>query len=76
MVARNDYALLANRAYGNGAGTRTPLVNGWVEDIWLDNDSITGFSAGAYRRDSEIVISFAGTDERLKISVLPISRQV
>jgi hypothetical protein len=58
MTSELDYALLANRVYTRSLLNRTPLVSGWQELEWLTDDPDTGFSAGAYLRGNELVISF------------------
>lgn len=63
MTSELDYALLANRVYTRSLLNRTPLVSGWQELEWLTDDPDTGFSAGAYLRGNELVISFTGTNE-------------
>ena len=66
MADKLDYALLSGRVYYRTPVNRTRLEgSGWTELKWLANDSITGFSAGVYQKDNEIVIAFAGTDETL-----------
>jgi len=63
MADKLDYALLANRVYGRDEVNRTPLPGEWQEVDWQSDDKLTGFSAGVYRSSTEIVISFAGTNE-------------
>jgi len=64
MADKLDYALLANRVYGRDEVNRTPLPDEWQEIGLQSDDKLTGFSAGIYRSSTEIVISFAGTNER------------
>lgn len=70
MVSTPDLALLALRVYSTpdaADGTNTELnrpavPTGWIEREWHTDDG-TGFSYGVYQNGSEIVISYAGTNE-------------
>ncbi|WP_298643859.1 hypothetical protein [uncultured Cardiobacterium sp.] len=61
----NEYAQLAARAYDRKPQNRMFIPEGFEELEWLDDDSVTGFSAGVYKKDNKIVISFAGANEDL-----------
>lgn len=63
MADKLDYALLANRVYDRPNANKIQLPDDWQGHVWnelawYDDDLITGFSAGVYERDGEIVISF------------------
>jgi Ca2+-binding RTX toxin-like protein len=60
-----DYAQLSGRVYFRTDENRTPIPNGWTELSWIGDDPNTGFSAGAYRKGNEVVISFTGSNESL-----------
>ena len=60
-----DYAQLAGRVYKRSDENRIPVPNGWREIEWNADDSITGFSAGAYRKGDDIIIAFTGTNESM-----------
>ncbi len=70
MATTPDLALLALRVYatkGSTDGTniefnRPAIPAGWIELEW-HSDNVYGFSYGVYQNGSEIVISFAGTNE-------------
>lgn len=65
MVDPIDYALMAGNVYrvSRHENNRVPVPDGWepLEKTHIA-DSVTGFEAMAYRRGTEIVISYAGTD--------------
>ena len=74
MATTPDLALLALRVYSTtGASELDPLKRdieknrpavptNWIEKEWHADDG-TGFSYGVYQNGSEIVISYAGTNE-------------
>lgn len=64
-----DNALMAGRAYFDTRASvnRFPVPNGWTEFFHVPNSTFSvtgenGFEATSFRRGSEIVIAFAGTD--------------
>jgi hypothetical protein len=59
------YAQLSGAAYYRTDENRMDAPNGWTELKWVSDGFISGFSAGAYKNGNEIVISFAGTNERM-----------
>ena len=59
------YAQLAGHVYKRTEENRIPVPSGWRELQWNADDSITGFSAGAYRNGNEVIIAFTGTNESL-----------
>jgi Ca2+-binding RTX toxin-like protein len=63
MATLQEYAQLSGRVYYRTDENRTPVPEGWTEISWLDDDPITGFSAGAYKNGNDIVIAFTGTNE-------------
>ena len=63
MADKLDYALLANRVYGRPDENRINLPAEWQELAWYKDHLISGYSAGVYQRNGEIVISFTGTNE-------------
>ena len=64
MVALNEYAQLASIVYAKTDENSLPVptAEGWSPLLWLDDDPLTGFSAGVYRKGNEIVISYTGTN--------------
>lgn len=62
MASNLEYAQLATHVYARSDENRTPLTDGWAQ-ISRQEDDTWGFSAGAYQKGNEIVISFAGTNE-------------
>ena len=64
MATNLEYAQLATHVYSRSPENQTPLTGGWTQ-IAGQADDTWGFSAGAYRRGDEIVISFAGTNEEM-----------
>ena len=70
MASTPDLALLALRAYStpnaaDGSNTelnRPAIPTGWIEKEWYADDG-TGFSYGVYQNGTEILISYAGTNE-------------
>ncbi|EIL97735.1 HlyJ hemolysin-like protein [Rhodanobacter sp. 115] len=64
MTSNLEYAQLATHVYARSSANRTPLTDGWVQ-ISRQEDDMWGFSASAYQRGGEIVISFAGTNESM-----------
>ncbi|WP_153021665.1 MULTISPECIES: calcium-binding protein [unclassified Rhodanobacter] len=64
MTSNLEYAQLATHVYARSDENRTPLTDGWTQ-ISRQEDDTWGFSAGAYQRGNEIVISFAGTNETM-----------
>jgi hypothetical protein len=66
MTDRLIYAQLSGRVYDRKDKNRMDIPDDWDEQTWLPDDSITGFSAGSYRKGNEVVIAFAGTNEIFK----------
>jgi Ca2+-binding RTX toxin-like protein len=65
MATVIEYALMAGAAYISSRAdiNKFPIPQGWVEQVELrKNDLGSGFEATEFRRDSEIVISYAGTN--------------
>lgn len=65
MANLNEYAQLASIVYTKTQTNRLPIPTamGWTAAApWVPDDHVTGFSAGAYRKGNEIVISYAGTN--------------
>lgn len=60
-----DYALLSTRVYDASYDNRTGVPAGWTELTWSKDYNSSGFSAGAYRRGSEVVIAYTGTNQTL-----------
>ena len=68
MPTMPEYAQLANSVYGRTRTNQIPIPTGWIEERpWIKDLAFTGFSAGVYKNGSDIVISYAGTNE-LKIT--------
>ena len=65
MPATIDYALLATRVYAASVDNRTGVPAGWTEQRWEPDYNLSGFSAGAYRNGSEVVIAYTGTNQDL-----------
>ena len=65
MAELLQYAQLAGRVYNRTPENRTPVPDGWSELSWQKDDGVSGFSAGAYRKGNEVVISFTGTNETM-----------
>ncbi|MCX7149367.1 MAG: hypothetical protein NTY05_08130, partial [Rhodocyclales bacterium] len=63
MLNTIDYALLATRVYDASANNKTGIPVGWNELIWQRDYNQSGFSAGAYRKGSALVISYTGTNQ-------------
>lgn len=61
MATREDYAALAFEVYNDvrSEGNQVALAAGWSP---FDKYVSPGFSASAYQKDNQIVISFKGTD--------------
>lgn len=64
MASNLEYAQLATHVYARSDSNRTALTGGWAQ-VARQEDDTWGFSAGAYRRGNEIVISFAGTNQNM-----------
>jgi Lipase (class 3) len=69
MATEIEYAELANRVYARTSLNRTPVPLGWTEQRWIP-DTLSGFSAGVYKKGNEIVISFTGTNEGKAVDFL------
>jgi len=63
MVTEIEYALMAGASYisTRSAVNKFPVPDGWIESIDDREAAPSGFEATYFTRDSEIVISFAGT---------------
>ena len=61
MATREDYAALAFEVYNDvrSEGNQVALAAGWTP---FDKYVSPGFTASAYQKDNQIVISFKGTD--------------
>ena len=68
MATKELLSLLALRTYDADPDTNRTGTIGWTERPWIrDGDSpLTGFSAGAYRLGSDVVIAYTGTNEKEK----------
>jgi Ca2+-binding RTX toxin-like protein len=64
MASNLDYAQLATDVYARSIANATPLVGGWAE-VSRQEDDGWGFSASAYLKGNEVVISFAGTNQAM-----------
>ena len=66
MATEIEYGLMAGRAYqSNRAETNLfPIPEGWLEDQDHHKTGDMGFEATYFRRGTEIVISFAGTNPK------------
>ena len=60
-----DYALLSTRVYAASDRNRTGVPAGWTEQRWEPDYNLSGFSAGAYRKGSEVVIAYTGTNQKI-----------
>jgi RTX calcium-binding nonapeptide repeat (4 copies)/Lipase (class 3) len=69
MATEIEYAELANRVYVRTSLNRTPVPIGWTEQRWIP-DTLSGFSAGVYKKGNEIVISYTGTNEGKAVDFL------
>lgn len=64
MASDLEYAQMATGVYASGEVNKTPDASGWEHlQLFRHEDDISGFSASAYLKGGEIVISFAGTNE-------------
>lgn len=63
MSTLTDYAQISGRVYRRTDENRMHVPDGFTEVQWLRDDTITGFSAGVYKKGNEIVIGFTGTNE-------------
>ncbi|HSP31874.1 MAG TPA: hypothetical protein VLO13_07700, partial [Halomonas sp.] len=66
MVTKHEYAQFASIVYEKTDENKLPIPTGWVEERPWQADTLSGFSAGAYKRGSEIVISYTGTNGELE----------
>jgi hypothetical protein len=62
MVTKHEYAQFASIVYAKTSANILPIPTGWVEERPWQADTLLGFSAGAYKRGGEIVISYTGTN--------------
>jgi hypothetical protein len=69
MITTNDYALMAGRAYQSTRAdiNKFPTLTGWNEPLDERKVLPSGFEAGYFQRDKDIVISFAGTGPGLDV---------
>ena len=65
MPSDIEYALLSTRVYDASPRNKTGVPAGWTELTWQPDYRFSGFSAGAYRRGSEVVIAYTGTNQNL-----------
>ena len=69
MFTINEYAQLSAHVYHKTPENEMPMPLGFQEAPgfpWQVDDNDTGFSAGVYIKDNEVVISFTGTNQDLK----------
>jgi hypothetical protein len=59
---------LSTRVYAASDINRTGVPAGWTELTWQADYNLSGFSAGAYRNGSEVVIAYTGTNQTLALS--------
>ena len=64
MPSDIDYALFSTRVYDASKLNKTGVPAGWTELTWQPDYRFSGFSAGAYRRGSEVVIAYTGTNDK------------
>ena len=69
MITTNDYALMAGRAYQSTRAdiNKFPTLTGWNEPLDERKVLPSGFEAGYFQRDKDIVISYAGTGPGLDV---------
>lgn len=65
MIELLDFVQIAGRVYQRTLRNRMSVPEGYVELQWQRDDSLTGFSAGVYKKGDEIVIGFTGSNEEL-----------
>jgi Ca2+-binding RTX toxin-like protein len=65
MATIQEYSLLSTSVYPRTDVNAAPLPQGWEKIVVTGNESISGFSAGAYKNGNEIVIAYTGTNEKL-----------
>ena len=65
MTELLDFVQIAGRVYQRTDENRMSVPEGYVELQWQRDDSLTGFSAGVYKKGDEIVIGFTGSNEEL-----------
>src|SRR3569623_263078 len=66
MATLNEYAQFSSIVYAKTQENELSIPTGWVEERPWQSDTLSGFSAGAYKKGSEIVISFTGTNGALE----------
>lgn len=67
MATLLDYAALSAYIYRDARGTdnRNPLPSNWSQIDYSPGGGLNGFTAGAYKNGTDIVIAFKGTDTSL-----------
>lgn len=67
MASLLDYAALSAAVYQNarGDGNVLSLPIGWDVVSYVPGGGLNGFTAGAYKNGTDIVIAFKGTDTSL-----------
>ncbi|MDH4321347.1 MAG: hypothetical protein OEV73_07585 [Desulfobulbaceae bacterium] len=67
MATLLDYAALSVYIYRDARGTdnRNPLPPNWSQIGYIPGGGLNGFTAGAYKNGTDIVIAFKGTDTSL-----------
>ena len=77
MASTLDLASLAGASYNDNRAeiNRFPVPSGWTLYSAVPADPQTGFEARAFQSNSEIVISYAGTDftNALAPDLVPVS---
>lgn len=64
MATLNEYVQFSAIVYAKADENELPLTTGWQQLTWRV-DMPSGFSAGAYKKGNEIVISYTGTNGAL-----------
>src|SRR3990172_4972636 len=68
MTGLLDYAALSATIYNNARGAANVIANlpaGWSQVNYIPGGGLNGFTAGAYKNGTDIVIAFKGTDSSL-----------
>ena len=55
MTTLTDYAQISGRVYQRTQNNRMYVPNGFTEVQWLRDDTITGFSAGVYKKGNVLI---------------------
>ena len=54
MATLNEYAQFSSIVYAKTQPNKLPVPTGWVEERPWQADTLSGFSAGAYKKGNEI----------------------